>query len=188
MKRIFIVHRWDGNPDSDWYPWLKKELEKRGFKVVIPMMPDTSEPEIDKWILHLNKVVGTLDEETYFVGHSIGCQAIMRYLEKKKYKGKLGKIIFVAGWFKLDNLEDEEVKTIARPWIETPINLDILKTKISELIIFLSDNEPYGFVKYNADIFKNKLNGKVITEKEKGHFTEEDGIKEIKEVLNELLR
>ncbi|MBS3080262.1 alpha/beta hydrolase [Candidatus Pacearchaeota archaeon] len=187
MNRIIIVHRWDGNPNDDWYPWLKKELERKNFEVSAPVMPNTSEPKIEKWTSHLKKIVGKLDEKTYFVGHSIGCQSIMRYLEKEDYEGKVGKIIFVAGWFNLDNLENEEVKKISKPWVETPINFDKVKQKISSLTVFLSDNEPHGFIEYNSRIFKNKLGAKVIIEKDKGHFTKDDGITEIEEVLKELV-
>ena len=184
-KRVFIVHGWDGNPNSDWYPWLKEVLENRGFKVEVPKMPNTSEPKIDSWIGHLKQVVGKLDSNTYFVGHSIGCQAIMRYLEKEDFNGKIKKVIFVAGWFKLANLEDDEAESIAKPWIETPINFNKIKQKLSKLTIFLSSNEPYNFVEYNSKIFKEKLGAKVIVVKEKGHFSEDDGIIEIEEVLNE---
>ena len=65
-KRVFIIHRWDGTPNSDWYPWIKKELENKDFKVEIPIMPNTSEPRIDSWITYLKKVVGKLDDKTYF--------------------------------------------------------------------------------------------------------------------------
>jgi len=186
MKRIFIIHRWDGKPNNDFYPWLKKELTNHKFKVYVPRMPNTSEPEINVWVSHLKKVVKRLDRETYFIGHSIGCQTIMRFLEKENYNGKIGKVIFVAGWFNLDNLENEEVKNIANPWINTPINFNKVKQKLSNLIVFLSSNEPYGFVNYNKKIFKEKLGAKVIIEKNKGHFTEEDNIKELPEILKEI--
>ena len=48
-KRVFIVHGWDFNPKMNWYPWLKKELERKGFDVMVPEMPNTSEPEINAW-------------------------------------------------------------------------------------------------------------------------------------------
>ncbi len=187
MKRAFIVHRWDGTSKSDWYPWLKKEVEKKGFKVEVPTMPNTSIPKIDDWVNHLKKVVGKLDSETYFIGHSIGCQTIMRYLEKENYNSKIGGIIFVAGWFKLDNLEGEEVEAIANPWMNITIDFNKIKQKIPKLSVFLSTNEPYGFVEENTKIFKEKLNAKVILEKNKGHFTEDDGINELPEVLKEIL-
>ncbi len=186
MKRAFIVHRWDGTPKSDWYPWLKKELEKKGFKVEVPTMPNTSEPKINNWVNHLKKVVGKLDNETYFIGHSIGCQTIMRFLEKETYNSKLGNVVFVAGWFKLDNLEGEEVKAIANPWIDTPIDLNKIKPKLSKLSVFLSTNEPYGFIEENSKMFKESLGAKIITLKDRGHFTADDEVNELPEILNEI--
>ncbi|MBS3092132.1 DUF1749 domain-containing protein [Candidatus Pacearchaeota archaeon] len=187
MKRVFIVHRWDGNPNSDWYPWLKRELENKGFKVEVPKMPNTSEPKINAWVSYLRKAVGKLDNETYFIGHSIGCQTIMRYLEKEDYNGKIKKVIFVAGWFKLANLESKEEEIIAKPWMETPINFDKIKQKVSKIVVFLSSNEPYGFVKYNSKTFKEKLNAEVIIEQNMGHFSEGDNIKKLSEVLKSIL-
>jgi len=185
--KIYIIHRWDGTPKSDWYPWLKKELEKRGFEVIIPKMPNTSEPKIEEWISHLDKTIKNLDEEIYFIGHSIGCQAIMRYLERLSTNIKVRKVIFVAGWFNLENLEDEETEEIAKSWIESPINFNRIRTKIKSLIVFLSDNDPFVNIKENKEIFEKNLNAKIIIEKKKGHFTKNDGIIKIPEVL-EMIR
>ncbi len=184
MKRAFIVHGWDGSPQSHWYPWLKEELEKIGFKVRVPAMPDTSEPNIEKWVSHLKGQVGTLDEETFFIGHSIGCQTIMRYLEKAPSKVKVPGVVFVAGWFVLENLEDEEVEQIAKPWISTPLDFSAIKSKIKNLSVFLSSNDLFGCVEENARLFREKLGAQVIIEKNKGHFTEGDGFAEIPQVLD----
>lgn len=186
MKRAFIVHRWDGTPKSDWYPWLKKELEKKGFKVEVPTMPNTSEPKINDWVNHLKKVVGKLDNKTSFIGHSIGCQTIIRFLEKETYNSKLGNVVFVAGWFKLDNLEGEEVEAIANPWIDTPIDFNKIKPKLSKLSVFLSTNEPHGFIEENSKMFKEGLDAKIIILKDRGHFTADDGVNKLPEILNEL--
>ena len=185
-KRLFIIHGWNFDPKMHWYPWIKKEFEKKGFKVEVPVMPNTSKPEINAWVSHLKKIVGELNEDTYFIGHSIGCQTIMRFLEKENYTGKIGKVIFVAGWFKLGNLEDEEVKEIANPWINTPINFNKVKEKISNLTVFLSSNEPYNYIEENKMTFEEKLKAKVIILDNKGHFTEEDGVNKLPEVLKEI--
>ena len=185
-KRLFIIHGWNFDPKMHWYPWIKKEFEKKGFKVEVPVMPNTSKPEINAWVSHLKKIVGELNEDTYFIGHSIGCQTIMRFLEKENYNGKIGKVIFVAGWFKLGNLEDEEVKEIANPWINTPINFNKVKEKISNLTVFLSSNEPYNYIEENKMTFEEKLKAKVIILDNKGHFTEEDGVNKLPEVLKEI--
>lgn len=36
VKRVVIAHGWDGHPNEIWFPWLKAELEKREFEVIIP--------------------------------------------------------------------------------------------------------------------------------------------------------
>ena len=78
---VVIIHRWSGGPKDDWRPWLKSALEEIGCEVVVPDMPDTEIPVIEKWVAKFVDVVGIPDRHTYFVGHSIGCQAILRYLE-----------------------------------------------------------------------------------------------------------
>lgn len=124
VKRVFVIHGWGGGHNEILHKLLKKKFSEKGFEVIVPKMPHTDEPKIDEWVLHLNKMVGNADADTYFIVHSIGCQTIMRYLETLPQNTKIGKCIFIAGWFKLDNLESEEEERIAKPWIETPINLD----------------------------------------------------------------
>ena len=79
-KRVFIVHGWDGYPEEGWFPWLKKELEAKDFEVYVPQLPDAENPRIYKWVPKLAEIVGVPDEQTYFIGHSMGCQTIARYL------------------------------------------------------------------------------------------------------------
>jgi len=83
-------------------------------------------------------------------------------------------------------IEDQEVKEIASPWIKTPINFNKIKNKIKSLTVFLSSNEPYGFVKENEKIFKEKLNAKVIILKNRSHFSTDEGITELPEILDEI--
>lgn len=180
--KVFIIHRWDGKPNSDWYPWLKKELENKGDKVTVPKMPNTSEPEINYWVEHLSKLIGIPDKDTCLIGHSMGCQAIMRYLETLPKNTILGKLIFVAGWFKLANLEDPDVEEIAKPWLTTPIDFSKVKEKTNKITVILSENDPYNEIEHNREMFKTKLNAKIITLK-KGHFTSEDGVTKLPEIL-----
>lgn len=185
MKKVIIVHRWDGSPDTDWYPWLKRELENKGYHVIVPEMPSPSEPTIPFWVGELIETLDEPDRETSFIGHSIGCQTIMRYIETLPENVRVGKVVFVAGWFDLENLENEESERIAKPWIERPINMHSVKNKVREMKVFLSSDEPYGFIEENASTFKNELGAKVVIEKGKGHFTENDGVTKVPEVLAE---
>ncbi len=181
--KVYIIHRWDGSPKADWYPWLEKELRKKGFEVFVPEMPDTSHPKIDKWVGHLSKIVKDPDEQTFFVGHSIGCQTILRFLEKSGKK--VGGAIFVGGFLKPKPLDTEEEKLIVSPWLETPI--DFKKIKMKHFVGIFSDNDPYIPLN-NGKLFQEKLGGKIIVEKNKGHFMGSDGVKELPIVLEELVK
>lgn len=190
MKRVFIIHGWGGNPEEGWFPWLKKELEKRGFNVFVPQMPDAENPKINTWVPYLSKLVGKADENTFLIGHSIGCQTILRYLESLKEK-KIGGCVLVAGFIDLnmDAIEKEEPESskIAKPWIETPINWTKVKTHSNKFISIFSDNDPYISAQKNIEAFKKRLNAKIIIEKKKGHMGGDSGIKELKSVLNSVL-
>jgi predicted alpha/beta hydrolase family esterase len=188
MKKAIIVHGWDFNPTMHWYPWLKKELESKGYEVIVPEMPNTSEPIIQNWVEHFAQCAGTIDNETVLIGHSIGCQTIMRYLARLPKETQVGKIIFVAGWFKLTNLEDDDVERIAKPWLETPIDLAKVSQKTKSITVFLSNNDPYDCVEENARLFKEKLDAKAIIEKNKGHYTQEDEVIQVPQVLTQVIK
>lgn len=183
-KRAFIIHGWGGFPEEGWFPWLKKELGKKGFQVQVPSMPDSSNPTIDAWISHLAKTVGRVDKHTVLVGHSIGCQTILRYLERLPKEQTIGGAVFVAGWFTLMNLNEEE-KRIAEPWLTTPVDFEKIKAHCKKFIAIFSDDDPDVPLE-NKEKFM-RLGAKTIVEHAKGHFRGDDGITELPVVLELVL-
>jgi uncharacterized protein len=182
QNRAFIIHGWGGKPDEHWLAWLKEKMEERGFEVTVPSMPDTDEPVIDRWVKHLSHVVGEPDEQTYFVGHSMGCQTIMRYLETIPDK-RVGGCVFIAGWFILKNLEDEEEEQIAAPWVHDDIDFPKVLNTTKNFIVLNSSDDDYDAVNENKKLFEQKLGARVTVLKNMGHFTEADGVTELPEVL-----
>ena len=189
MKTVIIVHGWDGTPEEGWFPWLKAELEKNGFVVRVPQLPETGSPRISKWVPALAAAVGVPDTQTYFVGHSIGCQAIMRYVEKLNKDELVGGIIFVAGWFNLtDEAWDETyTKKIAAPWLNTNIDFNKIKEHTNKIVDFYSEDDLYVPVT-DAVLFKERLNAKIVSVGNKKHINEEDGVTEVPFVVDELMR
>ena len=191
MKKVIIVHRWEGSPEEPMLQWLKKELEAKGFEVIAPVMPNTEEPKIKEWIDKLKDVVKNPDEEVYFIGHSIGCQGVLRYLETLDVDVKIGGAIFIAPWMKLDEKtikeEGEEVAEIAKTWVETPIDWDRVKPHADKFVCIFSDND-YYVLPVNKELFEEKLSAKTIIEHNKGHFTEEDDVIENVTAVDELVR
>lgn len=180
QKHVFIIHGWDGYPEEGWFPWLKKELEARGFNVFVPQLPEPEEPRINNWIPKIKEVIGEPNGQTYLIGHSMGCQAIVRYLESLPENARVGGVVFVAGFFKrLTELEDEEiVRDVADEWLKTPINFEVVKKHIQKSIAIFSDNDPYVPAD-NQDDFANKLGSKIIIAHNQGHFSGSTGTMEL---------
>ncbi len=171
-KRIIIVHGWGGSPTNDWIRWATETFRQKGYEVITPLMPDTENPVIEKWVGHLKFVVGAVDKNTYLIGHSIGCQTIMRFLEAAD--ARAGGAIFVAGFFDLTNQSKEE-KEIARPWLQTPIDYAKIKANLIRSVVVLSDNDPYVSYAETKNDFETRVGSRVITVPSAGHFTANDG-------------
>ena len=180
MKRIYLIHGWGGSDSSEgWFGWLKKEISKKGFEVICFNMPNTFTPRIEEWVGYLEKNIplNKIDEETYFIGHSVGCQTIIRFLEKLHKTKRVGGCVFVAGWFDLINLEPEEVK-IAHPWINSEIHFERVLEHCNKFLALFSTNDPYVHLD-EAEKFKDKLGAKIIIKKNLGHFNDVEKIPEI---------
>lgn len=188
MKRVFIIHGWGGYSEEASFPWLKKELESRGFQVFSPEMPNSLQPTIGEWTSFIKQLVGNPDEETFFLGHSIGAQAILRYLEFLSDDTKVGGVVLLAGWMHLTDeaYEDESEIEIGKPWIETPIDWKKVRARTKKFVAIFSDDDPVVPLS-DASIFEKELGAKVIIERQKGHFSQSDGIKELPVALDAIL-
>lgn len=172
-KRVIIVHGWGGSPTNDWIGWATEAFQAKGYEVITPEMPDTDNPIIEKWVGHLKAVAGAVDENTYFIGHSIGCQTVMRLLETANTR--VGGAVFVAGFFNLAKLDANEEEEVAKPWIETPIDYTKVKANLTRSVAVLSDNDPYVPYEETKRNFETRLNSEVVTIHDVGHFTVSDG-------------
>jgi len=187
MKKVILVHGWDGSPQNDWFPWATEKLKKIGFEVIVPLMPNPTRPEIEPWLSKLSEVVGNVDEETIFIGHSIGCQAVLRFLERLEEGQKVSKVILVAPWMALDEetIAEEGLESIeiSRPWTGTPIDFEKVKTHSNKFVSIFSDNDP--FVPLNQkELFEKALLAEVMVQHNKGHFTQSDNIHELPIILD----
>lgn len=175
--KVYLIHAWGESPQSCWYPWLKQQLEAKGYEVITPAMPDTDEPQIEPWVSTLSQLEPNPKQDTIFIGHSIGCQTILRYLEKLPAATKVGGVFFVTPWTGLENLE-EESKSVAKPWLETPIDWEVAKSHSPSFIAFFSNNDPWVPLS-EEEVFQNKLNAGTRVFEGAGHFDEQTQFPEL---------
>ena len=180
MKHVVIVHGFKGTPDTNWKPWLKCELETDGFLVDVPAMPDTEHPDVSAWVDTLSRTVGDA-EGVYLIGHSLGCIAILKYLESLSDQHKVKACVFVAGFSqRFDGYEGGHDSFFAKS-----LDWDKVKSHCDTFIAVHSKDDPnVGFDQLK--IFEDNLGAKTILVDGMGHFGSADGVFEvqlIKEVL-----
>lgn len=164
MKRAVIVHCWGGTPDYAWYPWAKQELEKRGYRVTVPLMPDTDRPQLSAWLPHLAQAIGAPDEELLLIGHSLGTVTIMRYLEALPGNQRVGNVIFVAGF--TDQLGFRQLEN----FFENRLDYARIRPKAASFTAIQSDNDPYVSAQYGQRL-KQELGAEIISKHNAGHMS-----------------
>ena len=180
-KKVLLIHGWEGYPEEGWRPWLKKELEKKGFQVSLLAMPNTQKPKMNSWLKHLTKVIGSPNKNCYLIGHSLGCITILRYLESLNKDDKVGGVILIAGF--TSNLGYKELAS----FFINPINWHKIKKHCNNFIAIHSDNDPYVSLHY-GEFFKDNLGAQFIIEHNKKHFSGDDGINKLPVALNSILK
>ncbi|HEV2403011.1 MAG TPA: alpha/beta fold hydrolase [Candidatus Saccharimonadales bacterium] len=165
MKRAVIIHCWGGSSNYAWYPWLKGELEKQGYQVYVPDMPNTDGPKLIEWLPKLEEVIGEPDDELLLVGHSLGTVTIMRYLESLSTEQRIRKVIFVAGF--TDQLGFSELEN----FFETRLDFASIKSKAKGgFVIIQSDDDPFVSEQYGTRL-KEELDAKLVIKHAAKHMS-----------------
>jgi predicted alpha/beta hydrolase family esterase len=187
--RAFIIHGYLGYPGEAWQPWLKAELEKRGIAASLPAMPHPDRPGVGEWIEFISDLVGEPDPRTVLIAHSLGCQAVLRYLETLGEAGKaVGRTVLVAGRFPNGmSVEEADERTggdaVLRPWLTIAVDPLKVKAAMGSLTVILSDNDRYIPLDDAKASFPPVLGARFVIEHGKGHFNEDDGMTELPSVL-----
>lgn len=180
-KRVFVIHGWGGSPDDGWKPWLKENLEKEGFAVIMPQMPKPDFPVMGEWVGALAKLVGKPDGDTYLVGHSLGVVCVLRYLETLGAKEKIGGAVLVAGL-----AMDTGIPEIKNFFPQKSYNWAEVEKHCSKFVTINSDNDYYIPLSHGEE-FKKELGAELIIMHEHGHFSSADGFTELPILLQSIL-
>lgn len=190
LMKAVIVHGWGADSSANWFPWLKQELEKNGFDVLVPNMPNTLSPSKEEWVSHLKKVLPSVDENTYLIGHSLGCQTILRYLESMPEGTLVGGVVLVAGFVEVrpEIMRDPEAKKLADSWLTTSINFENVKPKSKHFLSMFSDNDRFVALEPNVSVFREQLGSEIILEHNRGHLMGEDSFFEMPKLLSAIIK
>lgn len=96
MIKAFIIHGWEGYPQEGWLPWLKNQLIKLGYQAEIPQMPNRIIPVSKDWLKVIRQLPIKSAPHTIFVGHSLGANIILQYLNQSRWESKFKAVVLVA--------------------------------------------------------------------------------------------
>lgn len=182
QKRVIIIHGWKATPGMHWFPWLKSELEKRQFAVAVPQMPEPGNPLLKNWVNKLSNVVGTSDQNTYLVGHSLGVIAILKYLETLPEEQTIGGAVLVAGFSEpFPNMPRE-----LNNFFTGKIDYDKIRSSAKIFAVINSDNDPIVPL-YFGNLLSDKLDAAFIIMPGAGHIRRDEGFIQFPEALRSVV-
>lgn len=178
---IYVVHGYTSSSQSEWFPWLKEQVKNIQVKIDIPDMPDSKNPHLETWLDHLRKNALDIDENTIFIGHSLGCVTALRYILEKNIKIKGA--ILVSGFIN-ENPMDEQTEGL-QEFVDEPLDIARIKNLIpSRIVITATDDDivPTEATQKLAEALDSNL---IILSSGK-HFIARDGYTEFPVLLNEI--
>jgi predicted alpha/beta hydrolase family esterase len=146
--RALILHGIDSDQTGNWFPWLKAELEKIGYEVWVPDLPNADRPNVQRYTKFL------LDknwdfQDSLVIGHSSGAVEVLDLLENLPEGVKVDTAIMVA-IFKGD-LGWEALKDLGY------LRFDYAKIRqnAKQLIVIHSDDDPHCALDDAVEIAKD---------------------------------
>ena len=144
-RRLLVVPRWAGRPESDFYPWLLTTLLREHpdlfAEIRVLDLPRPELPDVETWPAAISEALGTDADQlanTYVLAHSVGCQAVLRSLGRLPEGSQVAGFLAVAGWFAIDKPWDS-----IRPWLAPIPELPRARAAAQKLLVLLSDNDPF---------------------------------------------
>lgn len=185
MKKVYIIHGYYASPNEHWFPWFVEKVHAGyGIDVEVLRMPKPETPNVEMWLEKLREKIGIPNAETFIIAHSLGCIALLRYLESLQEHVKLGGMILVSPF-------DKPLEVF--PHLDSFVNVSLNYTKLARCVLqkytIFSDNDMY----VPASISKNvgiHLDSALYEIPQGGHFLGIEGFEtfpELYEVFRQMM-
>ena len=161
-ENYILLHGYTGSPEANFFPWLKKELENKGYLVVVPNLPNTNKPNFLEQVDFVLKNF-KFDENTILLGHSLGGAIAIKVIEN--LSNPIKRLILCAGFVEPNSKDKSYIKTFNWKFDFKKIKGNVLEIKI------LKDLNDKEIRKSSADKIKNAIGGEIISfEAEEQHI------------------
>lgn len=183
MKTAIIIHGTGGNPNGNWFQWLKDNLEKLGYVVYVPKFPTPENQSLDNWMEVFERYGEMLDEDSILIGHSLGPSFILSVLEKLDRSIKAA--FLVAGF--LGKLDNEDFDELNRTFVDKEFDWVKIKKNCKEFFVVSSDDDPYVSLDKGKEL-ATKLGIEVTVINDAGHLNSDSGYDKFELLLEKIRR
>lgn len=167
MKKVLILHGWGGSDEPHWQWWVAQELEKKGYEISFPNLPNRDLPVLDVWLDTLKKEFDRFQPDIVLC-HSLGNILWFHFVSKYEVK-ELDKLMLVAPV--REDCDIEELKT----FFPYPIPSDV---RSKETIMVGSTNDEYLDLD-EAIQLQSQLNVGFKVLQDAGHINADSGFGEL---------
>lgn len=185
MKKAIVLHGTAGSPDGNWFRWLERRLQDKGFRTWLPALPHSEQPRLSEWLKFVQaECPFKIDEHTLVIGHSSG--AILALLLAQECKTKLKAVVCVSvftdkcgessatQWPPNAHLFDIEPKW---PKIRAGVLTNSDNAKHSaNIVVVHSDNDPY-VPEAHARWVAGQIGAEFVLMPGQGHFNTEHSVR-----------
>ena len=179
MRQIFVLHGYSASIDDHWFLDLKHQIEDEHTTVTLIPFPDSENPDVDAWQKVLDQQIPKVDENTYFVAHSLGVITLLHFLQRHDYQN-IGGMILVSGFSGL--ISDSSV--LNSYITKSKVDTDYFKG-IKKKLVYLSDNDDLVPPKLTIELAK-EIDAPYITIPNGGHFLGRESYTKFPQVVNSL--
>ncbi|MFA3128027.1 alpha/beta hydrolase [Acinetobacter pittii] len=179
MRQIFVLHGYSASIDDHWFLDLKHQIENENTTVTLIPFPDSENPDVDTWQKVLDQQIPKVDENTYFVAHSLGVITLLHFLQRHDYQN-IGGMILVSGFS--GYISDSSV--LNSYITKSKVDTDYFKS-IKKKLVYLSDNDDLVPPKLTIELAK-EIDAPYITVPNGGHFLGREGYTTFPQVVNSL--
>ncbi|HLD32291.1 MAG TPA: alpha/beta hydrolase [Candidatus Peribacteraceae bacterium] len=168
MPTALIVHGIYGNPEENWLPWLKQELEALGVKTYVPFFPTKDDLKPQDWWEAFEPYEKHIKADTILIGHSLGVAFLLKVLEKHAVRASF----FVASAW--GDMPYNTYQPVMAPIADQKFDWKRIRKHCPHVEIFHSDNDPYPRLERGETLAKN-LGAKLTVIRGAGHFNKDAG-------------
>lgn len=151
------------SPNGHWYPWLKKQLEARGYEVWVPDLPHPDHPdtkEMTDFLLSSNWDFN----KNLLIGHSSGAVEVLYLLQALNVPVETA--VAVSAFDEpVPGMESQHDKMF-----QVPFEVEKIKQNAKKILFVHGEDDPWCPVE-GAENLAQLTNGELVLVPDGGHFS-----------------